>query len=114
MFKFTSIRLNTYLFLLLIEVIDDDTNEEVEGKEGAEDNEDDEVQVHVKVRFVVRLQLHLQEQENVVFYYTFTLLMCITSNLICISTLTTVVYVSYSNKTKGYVRISMQKYSLSH
>lgn len=70
--------LDTYLFLLLIEVINDHTNEEVKGKEGAEDNEDDEVQVHVKVWLIVRLLLQLQVQENVC-YYKFTLLMCITT-----------------------------------
>lgn len=37
----------TYLSLLLVEVINDDTNEEVEGEEGTENNEDDKVQVHV-------------------------------------------------------------------
>ena len=41
--------LNTYLLLLLIEVIDDDSNEEIEGEEGAKDDEEDEVDVHVDV-----------------------------------------------------------------
>ena len=41
--------LNTYLLLLLIEVIDDDSNEEIEGEEGAKDDEEDKVDVHVDV-----------------------------------------------------------------
>lgn len=49
----------TYLSLLLVEVVDDDTNEQVEGEEGAEDDEDDKVQVHVQVDLLDRLLLHL-------------------------------------------------------
>ena len=41
--------LNTYLLLLFIEVIDDDSNEEIEGEEGAKDDEEDKVDVHVDV-----------------------------------------------------------------
>ena len=41
--------LNTYLLFLFIEVIDDDSNEEIEGEEGAKDDEEDEVDVHVDV-----------------------------------------------------------------
>ena len=41
--------LNTYLLFLFIEVIDDDSNEEIEGEEGAEDDEEDKVDVHVDV-----------------------------------------------------------------
>lgn len=52
---------NTHLFLLLVEVIDDDTNEEVESEEGAEDDEDDEVQVHVQVHLIVGLFLQLRD-----------------------------------------------------
>ena len=52
-------RKSAYLFLLLIEVVDDDTDEEVEGEEGSEDDEDDKVDVHVQVVFVDGLVLHL-------------------------------------------------------
>ena len=41
--------LNTYLLLLLIEVIDDDSNEEIECEEGAKDNEEDKVEIHPNV-----------------------------------------------------------------
>ena len=51
----------TYLFLLLVEVVDDDTNEQVEGEEGAEDDEDDKVEVHVEVHFIFRLVLQLEQ-----------------------------------------------------
>jgi hypothetical protein len=43
--------LSTYLFLLLVEVVDDDSDEEVEGEKGAEDDEEDKVEVHVDVHF---------------------------------------------------------------
>jgi len=33
-------------FLLHVEVVDDDTNEQIESEEGTEDNEEDEVEVH--------------------------------------------------------------------
>lgn len=46
---------------MLIEVIDDDTNEQVQGEEGAEDDEDDEVDVHVDVVLVLRLLVRLSE-----------------------------------------------------
>jgi hypothetical protein len=49
----------TYLFLLLIEIVDDDTDEQVEGEEGAEDDEDDEVDVHVDVALIIRLLVRL-------------------------------------------------------
>lgn len=45
--KANRINPKSYLFLLLVEVINDDTNEEVEGKERAEDDEDDKVDVHI-------------------------------------------------------------------
>ncbi len=51
----------TYLFLLLVEVVDDDTNEQIEGEEGAEDNEDDKVEVHVQVHFIVGLVFQLEQ-----------------------------------------------------
>ena len=46
-----SVVIYTYLLFLLIEVIDDDTNKEIEGEERAKDNEEDEVDVHVDVNF---------------------------------------------------------------
>ena len=51
----------TYLFLLLVEVVDDDTDEEVEGEKGAKDDEDDKVEVHVQVDFILRLVFHLKQ-----------------------------------------------------
>lgn len=51
---------NTYLFLLLVEVIDDDADEQVEREERAEDDEDDKVDVHVQVDLVRRLLFHLK------------------------------------------------------
>lgn len=38
---------NTYLFLLLVEIVNDDTNEEVQCEERPEDDENHKVQVHV-------------------------------------------------------------------
>lgn len=46
---------STYLFLLLVEVVNDDTNEKVQGEEGTEDDEDDKVDVHVEVVLPLRL-----------------------------------------------------------
>ena len=54
-----SSRESTYLSFLLVEVVDDDADEEVEGEEGAEDYEDHKVDVHVKVGLVHRLVFHL-------------------------------------------------------
>ena len=50
----------TYLLFLLIEVIDDDTNKEIEGEERAKDNEEDKVDVHVDVDFSDRLIANLK------------------------------------------------------
>ena len=55
--------LNTYLLLLLIEVIDDDSNEEIEGEEGSKDNEEDKVDVHVDVDLSDGLFPNLRERE---------------------------------------------------
>lgn len=49
----------SYLFLLLVEVVDDHTNEEVEREEGAEYDENNKVDIHVDVDFVVGLVFHL-------------------------------------------------------
>ena len=55
--------LNTYLLFLFIEVIDDDSNEEIEGEEGAKDDEEDEVDVHVDVDLAYGLLPHLQHSK---------------------------------------------------
>ena len=52
-------RVNTYLFLLFIEVINDDTNKQVECEKGSKDDEKDEVKVHVNVDFTYRLLAQL-------------------------------------------------------
>lgn len=52
--------LSTYLFLLLVEVINNDSDEKVEREERAEDDEEDEVKVHVDVDFANRLLTELQ------------------------------------------------------
>lgn len=53
-------KLKTYLFLLLVEVVDDDSNEEIEGKEGAEDDEEHKVEIHVDVDLSNRLLANLE------------------------------------------------------
>lgn len=55
----------SYLFLLLVEVVNDHTNEEVEGEEGAKYDENDKVDVHVDVDFIVGLVFHLGGRHNV-------------------------------------------------
>lgn len=55
----------SYLFLLLIEVVDNDTNEEVQCEEGAEDDKDDKVDVHVYVVLIHRLIFHLCSEKTV-------------------------------------------------
>lgn len=54
----------TYLFLLLVEVVNDHTNEEIEGEEGAKDDENHKVDVHVDVNFIVGLVSHLGAKET--------------------------------------------------
>lgn len=49
----------TYLFFLLIEVVNYDPNEEIECEEATENDEDDEVQVHVHIVLPLGLQVHL-------------------------------------------------------
>lgn len=51
---------NTHLSFLLIEIVNDDANEEIKGEEGAENDEDDKVQVHVEVDLSNGLFLHLK------------------------------------------------------
>lgn len=48
---------STYLFLLLVEVVNDDTDEKVQGEERPKDDENDEVDVHVEVVFPLGLLL---------------------------------------------------------
>lgn len=65
---FTSKKINkkrdgAYLFLLLVEIVNNDTNEKIEGEEGAEDDEDDKVDVHVEVDLIRGLLLHLGDHK---------------------------------------------------
>lgn len=46
---------STYLFLLLVEVVNDDTDKEVQGEERPEDDENDKIDVHVEVVFPLGL-----------------------------------------------------------
>lgn len=46
---------STYLFLLLIEVVNDDTDEQVQSEKGAKDDEDNKIYVHVDVVLVLGL-----------------------------------------------------------
>lgn len=57
----------SYLFLLLVEVIDDHTNEEIEGEEGAKYDENHKVDVHVDVDLINRLVFHLKRKRNIIF-----------------------------------------------
>lgn len=52
----------SYLFLLLVEVVNDHTNEEVEGEEGPKDDKNHKVDVHVDVDLIVRLVFHLRRR----------------------------------------------------
>lgn len=54
---------NTYLFLLLIEVVDDDSDEEVQGEERPEDDEEDKVEVHVDVHLTNGLLTNLYQKK---------------------------------------------------
>ena len=51
--------MHTYLFLLLIEVVNNNTNEEVQGKEGAKDDKNHEVKICIEIRLKVRLLIFL-------------------------------------------------------
>ena len=51
---------STYLFLLLVEVVNDDTDEKVQGEERPEDDENNEVDVHVEVVFPLGLLFILE------------------------------------------------------
>lgn len=56
----------SYLFLLLVEVINDHTDEEIEGEEGAKYDENHKVDVHVDVDLIVRLVFHLKEKQKII------------------------------------------------
>ncbi len=56
--------IDTYLFLLHVEVVNDDTNEEVESEEGPHDDECHEVPVGVEVGFSIRLLAYLQRPKS--------------------------------------------------
>lgn len=51
--------LETYLCFLLIEVVDNDPDKEIQGEEGAKDDEDDKVKVHVDINFIHWLGFYL-------------------------------------------------------
>ena len=51
-----------YLILLFVELIDDDTDEQVEREEGTEHDEEDEVEIHVDGVLTVRLLVQLNTQ----------------------------------------------------
>lgn len=57
--------LNTHLSFLLVEIVNNDTNEKIEGEEGAKNDEHDKVNVHVKVDFFDRLLFHLKKKTQV-------------------------------------------------
>lgn len=52
--------IGTYLFLLFVKVIDDDSNKQVQRKEWAENYKEYEIQIHVDVSFPNRLFQYLQ------------------------------------------------------
>ena len=45
------LRIDTYLLLLFVEIVDDHSDEQVEGEEGPENDERYEVPIHVDVNF---------------------------------------------------------------
>ena len=53
---------NTYLFLLFVKIINDDTNKQIEGKEGSKNDEKDKVEVHVDVDFTYGLLSQLKRE----------------------------------------------------
>lgn len=57
-------RFDTYLFLLLIEIVNDYTNKEVESEKGSKYDENNKIQVHLQVDFILWLFLLLQLQKN--------------------------------------------------
>lgn len=55
---------STYLFLLLVEVVNDDTNEKVQGEERPEDDEHYKVDVHVEVALPLGLLFILRRRNQ--------------------------------------------------
>lgn len=49
-----------YLFLLLVEIVDDDTNKQVESEKRAKNDEDDKVKVHIDVVLIHGLFFQLK------------------------------------------------------
>ena len=47
---------------MFVEIVDDHTNEQVEGEKGSKDDEKDKVKVHVNVDLTDRLLAQLQEK----------------------------------------------------
>lgn len=57
----------TYLFLLFVKVVNDDTDEEVQGEERSKDDEEHEVQVHHNVDLPDWLTVNLRVQKRTTF-----------------------------------------------
>ena len=53
-------RFYTYLFLLLIEIVYDDTNKEIECEEGSKYDENNKIQVHLQVDLILWLFVYLK------------------------------------------------------
>ena len=51
---------NTYLLFLLVEIIYDDTNEQVQSEEWPKDDEDDKINIHVEAVFINGLLVYLR------------------------------------------------------
>jgi len=55
---------NTHLLFLHVEVFDDDADEKVQSEKGAEDDEEDEVEVHPVANFALVLLVRLLNSHN--------------------------------------------------
>ncbi len=62
---FDQFELNTYLFLLLIKVVDDHSNKQIQGEEGANNDEEDKEEVHVDVDFFYGLLSQLEDIKEI-------------------------------------------------
>lgn len=51
--------MHTYLFLLLIEVVNNNSNEEVQGEEGTKDDKNHKVKIRKVIRLKARLLIFL-------------------------------------------------------
>lgn len=51
--------LNTYLLFLLVEIINDDSNEKIQSEECTKYDEDDKINIHVQVLLIGGLFFHL-------------------------------------------------------